>query len=911
MNDIADNIPQMVWKIASHNGLGKNIEMLYANKQWKEYTGGKGVFDRTLIHPSDYTEFTQAWQQAVDRFQVRCRLRDNGDDSYQWFLTRAVRSESGGNVWYGTCTNISDFMDMKRDKLQLIAERNDAERIRVILEQHAQELAQKAKEAEETRVSLSQYAKELATKALNTEETRLVVSQEADKLAATAQVAETIRMELKEHASLLANMASNAEKERVLLQEHAKDLATTAETKEETRLVVEKEADKLAETAQVAEETRKELMKHASLLANIASDAEKERVLLQEHAKDLATTAESKEETRLVVEKEADKLAETAQVAETTRKELVIHACLLANQASDAEKVRLRLLEHAKELAEKARNKEDIRMQVLKHAGELETTAQVAEETRITLSKNAMYLANLAETAEQVRLELEESAHILLDESIRKSIADQQLKIVLNSIPIFLWVVDTNGAITMSEGKALGDLGTTPGRLVGRNIYETYIESERHFIRKALQGENIQRNIIIRGKDYELYYTPLKFNDGIIGVIILGRDTTEQLKAEKDRRETMIRENIARTDAKMKSAFLANMSHEMRTPLYGIAANIEFLLEERLSEEQRRYAEAVSQSVTSLTSVVNAMLDISEISILNEVVLEPRMIMNEILSRFKEQVLKKGLTMNSTVDDRVPTFLLGDVERIQQIIVNVVNNAVKFTLHGNISIGTSYVNNDLLITVQDSGIGISSGDARSIFSLFSQIDSSTTRSYGGLGLGLYIANKMAKLMKGSISFTSTMDVGSTFVIRLNLLRGAPIIATTDKKKPLDGMTILVVEDNLVNQKIVNKVLSSAGAKVLVADNGSIALDIWRKGRKEIDLIFMDCHMPVMDGYECTRTLRKEGCTEIIIALTANALLDNVQRCLDVGMNDYLSKPVKPRTLIEKSFASRQGTRTGD
>ena len=411
----------------------------------------------------------------------------------------------------------------------------------------------------------------------------------------------------------------------------------------------------------------------------------------------------------------------------------------------------------------------------------------------------------------------------------------------------------------------------------------------------------------------------------------------EELEVTNDRLNQMIEQATRATHAadsanRAKSDFLATISHEIRTPLNGIIGFVEMLDETRLNEEQDDFLIRIKSSSEALMSLINDVLDFSKVESghlnleLRDFSILP--MINSLNSMFLSQATEKGLSLKISVDDSVPRKIRGDETRLRQILLNLLSNAIKFTKSGDVSLHVSThsidseCNNvELEFEVRDTGIGMSPEEISRLFMPFSQGDSSTTRKYGGTGLGLAICKSLSEAMGGKVWATSVLREGSSFFSRVRVdiveMRDAHALSSesenakvissgtinnkVESDKPADSLPlkIAVAEDNMANQRVIMIMLRRLGWESEFAENGRELLDLVRN--KDYDLIFMDVQMPLMDGLEATRRLRAgdagEGLKEVkIIALTANALSGDEARCLESGMNAYMTKPLKLRTL---------------
>ncbi|HXB07545.1 MAG TPA: ATP-binding protein, partial [Puia sp.] len=409
---------------------------------------------------------------------------------------------------------------------------------------------------------------------------------------------------------------------------------------------------------------------------------------------------------------------------------------------------------------------------------------------------------------------------------------------------------------------------------------------------------------------------PLRDGTGrLIGVGGIATDITERVQYQQ---QLIAATREAQAAKGMQELFLANMSHEIRTPMNGIQGMADLLLETPLTDQQKEFARVIKRSVNNLLVVVNDVLDFSKIKAgklaIEKIEFRLKDVLDNVKAMFAHRIAKKGLEMRIEMDPAIPETLKGDPYRLNQVLVNLIGNAIKFTDGGWISVAVTAQERtpdqvNLLFTIADSGIGIPEASLATIFHHFSQAGLDISRRYGGTGLGLAICQQLLQLQGGEISVTSRENEGATFQFRLSYgfngatTGSAPVAAAlSDYSHCLAGKRFLVAEDNEVNQQLVDHVLRKGGGEVQLAGNGEEAI-AWLKKGENYDLIIMDLQMPVMDGYAATRFIRQELLLSTpIMAMTATALVGEQLRCFETGMNDYMTKPFEFGELYKRITA---------
>ncbi len=503
-------------------------------------------------------------------------------------------------------------------------------------------------------------------------------------------------------------------------------------------------------------------------------------------------------------------------------------------------------------------------------------------------------------------------------EVMLRKIIDASLDAIIN--------IDSDGNVIAWSDQASKIFGYTHEETMGKNMgefivppqhREAHTKGMKHFL-KTGEGPVLNKRIEITGFDkngrefpIELSISPIKmggkyFFSGFI------RDITDRKKAEQD----LISAKQEAEQAQLaEQQFLANMSHEIRTPMNAVIGMTHLLYETNPTEAQKEYLDSLRFSADSLMGIISNILDLSKIEA-NELEFEQRTfnlleLLKSLQQTFQFKVREKPISVVLDMDPKIKNHLIGDSVRLNQILTNLLGNASKFTNKGTIGVkaklvaatGGQYI---IQFQVHDTGIGIEKDSIDKIFENFKQADVKITRKFGGTGLGLTIVKNLVELQGGSIEVESTEGKGSVFNIVLPFKDSGVLQTEVSIKEDsenqiseiLKDTTILVVEDNLMNQKLIKKILELWNCDFEVASNGFIALEKTRQ--RKFDIILMDIHMPEMDGCETTRKIRENSedlnQDTVIIALTAAALLDEKNRALESGMNDFLTKPFSPKQL---------------
>ncbi len=524
-------------------------------------------------------------------------------------------------------------------------------------------------------------------------------------------------------------------------------------------------------------------------------------------------------------------------------------------------------------------------------------------------------------------------ADILQESITRREIAesmkeqsDQRLLEIMDNLHLGMVEYDLDGRLTNVQKNFATFFGFNSAELVGKTS-DFFQAGEKRPAEKACP-EGFHFSFVkevfeapMRRKSGETFWlfcttTPVFDAQGnVTGGVMIVFDITSQKKLESELRHAR---RDAEASLEVRKTILANVSHELRTPVNAIVGITSLLAGTEINAIQKEYIQTMKFSSDGLLVLIDDLLDISRIESgkveLENISFSPEKILHVLSRSLGLKAEEKGLKFRYDIDPNISSFLYGDPHRLNQVLTNLISNAIKFTHQGEICVTAQLKSNSddkqtLYIGVRDTGIGIAPERQGAVFQEFSQEDSSTTRKYGGTGLGLTISRKIVELMGGSLKLKSEKNVGSEFYFEVTLRKSeAPEKQTENFNPDLSGIRVLVVEDNPVNQFLATSLLKNWNAAVEVCANGVLAIDTLKN--ISFDVILMDLQMPLKDGFETTIELRRDFHLKTpIIALTANAISGERDQCLQVGMNEYMSKPFQPEILYKKILELVQGNQT--
>ncbi|MES3037737.1 MAG: MHYT domain-containing protein [Bdellovibrionota bacterium] len=503
---------------------------------------------------------------------------------------------------------------------------------------------------------------------------------------------------------------------------------------------------------------------------------------------------------------------------------------------------------------------------------------------------------------------------------------EAQLRSITNAVPILIGQLDREERFLLANDALSKWFERTNEQMIGATFKEVlgedrYPANEPH-IRKALSGQVVTYERLSHSADrsavLNITFVP-EFDESnqVTGFILVASDITKHKEIEKELKKAI---DAAEVASETKSAFLANMSHEIRTPLGAVLGFSELIMNQDISASERANSfEIIRRNGSLLSNIINDILDLSKVEAgkmeVEKIDVPFVEVLTELGSLLSLEASEKGIKLTVVTEGMIPKIVKTDPLRLRQILLNIVGNALKFTDRGSVEVKVRLVADldsslKLAFIIKDTGKGIQPEQAEKLFTPFTQADVSTTRKFGGTGLGLVLSKKLANALGGDVILKeSNPGEGSTFVITIDPGESESILfqnveeshkvlklPLVDRQFNLHDLKVLVVEDSLDNQDLIKHLLRGAGAVVETANNGKEGFTKGITGDYEV--ILMDLQMPEMDGYEATRTLRQSGYTKPIIALTAHAMKEERRRCLESGFDDHLTKPIDRKILLQ-------------
>jgi PAS domain S-box-containing protein len=506
--------------------------------------------------------------------------------------------------------------------------------------------------------------------------------------------------------------------------------------------------------------------------------------------------------------------------------------------------------------------------------------------------------------------------------------SEQRYRLLFDRNPDGVFAVDPTGRFILANPACEQISGYSASELLQKTFVDLcepdqLAATREHFERNLCEHAYTQLETAILRKDgqrVDLWIAgePIGSDGQVVAVHCTAKDITERKRMEEELKQAKAAAEAANV---AKSQFLASMSHELRTPMNAILGMTDLALQEPLSDRLRDYLQTARESGDLLLNLLNEVLDLSRIEAgrfeLEATPFSPQQTVEQVVRTLRVRADEKGLALSCELAEDLPNLLIGDSLRLRQVLMNLIGNAIKFTPTGKIAVraavqtrGTETVS--LKFSVSDTGIGIAPEHRERLFAPFTQADASTTRRYGGSGLGLTISKRLVDLMGGTIWLESQLGQGSTFHFTVTLPTAKPSSTGRERQlagrdgaspqlatAPARGLRVLLVEDTPANQKLVHYLLSNRGHTVVVAENGRESLD--RLTAEDFDLVLMDVQMPEMDGFQATAAIRAlpdvRKARIPVVAMTAHALRGDAERCLAAGMDSYLSKPIDGHELI--------------
>ena len=498
----------------------------------------------------------------------------------------------------------------------------------------------------------------------------------------------------------------------------------------------------------------------------------------------------------------------------------------------------------------------------------------------------------------------------------------ERLQSILDNATSLIYIKDLDGKYLLINKQFKEVLNVTESAIIGKTDFDftNPVQAQRfketdEKVLNTCKPVELEEIIEVEGEKHTLLITKFPLvnaQNKVYGISGIATDISERVLQLEELKEA---KKIAEEAKSLQEQFLANMSHEIRTPMNGIQGMTDLLLDTSLTENQNDYAKTIKRSADNLVVIINDILDFSKIKAgkltIEKIDFDLNEVVENITSVFSHKVKEKNIDFTVNVDKEIPLTLKGDPYRLNQILVNLIGNAIKFTHRGSVNVSISIKKKDengiaLNFSIADTGIGIKNDKITEIFESFTQASVETSRKYGGSGLGLAITKQLLEMQNGNISVESRVEEGTTFHFSIPFgysktnhklfFKGKKL---KDYHDFLKGKKFLVAEDNKVNQKVIESVLQKAGAVADIANNGLEAIN-HLKGNGHYDIIVMDLQMPEMDGYAATKYIRNVmNISTPIIAMTASALKGEKSKCIEIGMNDYLTKPFEFSHFYER------------